>query len=117
MGNEKADTAAKSGFANTHIWICLVSMLMYPTLILNTILTTWQDDWHGVVASKFHSVKPVLGDWQSTYKQCRMEEVVLCLARIAHTHLTHSYILRKDPPPECEHCQYILTVRHFSGVQ
>ena len=28
-------------------------------------------------------------------------------------HLTHSYILRKDPPPLCEHCQCILTVRHI----
>ena len=34
-------------------------------------------------------------------------------ARIGHTHLTHSYILRKDPPPQCEHCQCILTVRHI----
>ena len=47
------------------------------------------------------------------------DEVVLCRARIGHTHLTHSYILRKDPPPlcehcqcMCEHCQCILTVRH-----
>ena len=30
-----------------------------------------------------------------------------------HTHLTHSYILRKDPPPQCEHCQCIMTVRHI----
>ena len=37
----------------------------------------------------------------------------LCRAHIGHTHLTHSYILRKDPPPQCEHCQCILTVRHI----
>ena len=29
------------------------------------------------------------------------------------THLTHSYILRKDHPPLCEHCQCTLTVRHI----
>ena len=39
-----------------------------------------------------------------------VREVVLCRARIGHTHLTHSYILRKDPPPLCEHCRCILTV-------
>ena len=44
---------------------------------------------------------------------CRKDEVVLCLARIGHTHLTHSYILRKDSPPLCEHCQCILTFRHI----
>ena len=63
--------------------------------------------------NKLHSVKPVLGDWQSSYRRCRKDEVVLCRARIGHTHLTHSYILRKDPPPVCEHCQCILTVRHI----
>ena len=77
------------------------------------IFSTWQDDWNGAVMNKLHSVKPVLGDWQSSYRRCRRDEVVLCRARIGHTHLTHSYILRKDPPPLCEHCQCILTVRHI----
>ena len=27
--------------------------------------------------------------------------------------MTHSYILKKDHPPQCEHCQCILTVRHI----
>ena len=40
-------------------------------------------------------------------------EIVLCRASISHTHLTHSYILSKDPPPQCEHCQCILTVQHM----
>ena len=57
--------------------------------------------------------KPVLGDWQSSYRRCLKDELVLCRARIGHTHLTYSYILRKDPPPLCEHCQCILTVRHI----
>ena len=77
------------------------------------ILSTWQDDWNGAVMNKLHSVKPVLGDWQSSYRRCRKDEVVLCHARIGHTHLTHSYILRKDPPPHCEHWQCILTVSHI----
>ena len=34
-------------------------------------------------------------------------------ARIDHTHLTHSYILKKDPPPHCKHCQCNQTVRHI----
>ena len=32
---------------------------------------------------------------------------------IGHTHLTLSYILKNDPPPQCEHCQCILTVSHI----
>ena len=75
--------------------------------------TSIQDDWNVAGANKLHYVKPVLGDWQSSYKRCRKDEVVLCRARIGQSHLTHSYILRKDPPPQCEHCQCILTVRHI----
>ena len=67
----------------------------------------------GMVSSrkKLHSVKLVLGDWQSSYRRCRKDEVVLCRARIGHTQLSYSYILKKDPPPQC-----ILTVRHILVV-
>ena len=30
-----------------------------------------------------------------------------------YTYMAHSYILKRDPPPQCEHCQCILTVRHI----
>ena len=40
-------------------------------------------------------------------------EIVLCRTRIGHTHLTQAYALKKDPPPVCERCQCILTVRHI----
>ena len=76
------------------------------------ILSTWQDDWNGAVTNKLHSVKLVLGNWQSSYRLCRKDKTVLCRARIGHTHLTHSYILKKDPPPKCEHCQCNVTVCH-----
>ena len=85
----------------------------FKLLISQYIFSTWQDDWNGAVANRLHSVKPVLGDWQSSYRRCRRDEVVLCRARIGHTNMTHSYILKKDPPPQCEHCQCILTVRHI----
>ena len=40
------------------------------------ILSTWQDDWNGTVANKLHCDKPVLGDWQSSYRRYRKDEVV-----------------------------------------
>ena len=64
-GKEKADSAlelpyAKVGVSNTD---CKHHINQY-------ILSTWQDDWNGVVANKLHSVKPVLEDWESSYRQC-----------------------------------------------
>ena len=111
-GNEKADSAAKSAL-DLHRAKVGVPYTDFKYLISQYIFSTWQDDWNGAVMNKLHSVKPVLGDWQSSYRRCRKDEVVLCRARIGHTHLTHSYILKKDPPPRCEHCQCTLTVRHI----
>ena len=111
-GNEKADSAAKSALDLPRAKVG-VPYTDFKYLISQYIFSTWQDDWNGAVMNKLHSVKPVLGDWQSSYRRCRKDEVVLCRARIGHTHLTHSYILKKDPPPLCEHCQSILTVRHI----
>ena len=77
------------------------------------ILSTWQDDWNGAVINKLHSVKPFLGYWQTSYRQCKKDEIVLCRARIGHTHLTNSYIFKNDPSPQCEHSQCILTVHNI----
>ena len=111
-GIEKADFATKSALdlPRTKVGVPYNDV---KHCINEYIFSTWQDDSNGVVVNKLHSVKPVLGDWQSSYKRCRKDEVVLCHARIGHTHLTHSYISRKDPPPLCERCQCILTVRHI----
>ena len=39
--------------------------------------------------------------------------ILLCRTRISHTHLTHSYILKKYPPPLCKYCQCIGVVQSF----
>ena len=108
--NEKADFATKSALDLPCTKVGVPHDFKH--CISQYILSTWQDDWNGAIANKLHSVKPVLGYWQSSYRRCRKDEVVLCHACIIHTHLTHSYILSKDPPPQCEHWQCILTVHH-----
>ena len=113
-GNEKEDFAAKSALdlPRTKVGVPYTD---FKHLISQYIFSTWQDDWNGAVANNLHSVKLVLGDWQSSDRRCRKDEVVLCRARIGHTHFTHSYILRKDLPPQCEHCQCILVECNHSA--
>ena len=84
-GNEKADSAAKSALDLPHG----VPYTDFKHLISQYIFPTWQDDWNGAVANKLNYVKPVLGDWQSSYRRYRKDEVVLCRARIGHTYVTH----------------------------
>ena len=60
-----------------------MSRLVYPKLILNIIsaniyiLSIWQDGWNDVAANKLHSIKLVLGNWQSSHRQCKKDETVL----------------------------------------
>ena len=111
-GNEREDSAAKSALE----LLCANVGVPYNDFkhcISQYILSTWQGDWNGAVTNKLHYVRPVLGYWQSSYRRCRKDEIVLCRAHIGHTHLIHSYILKKDSPPQCEHCQCILTVHHI----
>ena len=108
-GNEKTDSL---------VWICLVPRLVYPIMILNTILTNILfplDKMIGMVQSRtsfiLSSRSGEIGS-PHTGGAGRMV-IVLCRARIGQTHLIHLYILKKDPPPQCEHCQCILTFRHM----
>ena len=86
-GNEKADSAAKSALDLPRAKVGVPSNDV-KHCINQYIFSTWQDDWNSAVANKLHSVKPVLGDWQSSYRWCRKDEIVFCRARIGHTHLT-----------------------------
>ena len=108
-GNKKADSAAKSAL-NFPCFKVGIPYIDFKQHINQYIISPWQDDWNGVVSNKLHSVKPVLGDWQTSYRWCRKDEVVLCQAFISHTHFTHLYFLKKNPLPQCEQCQCILII-------
>ena len=89
--------------------------LVCPILILNIVLASIfvpLSKVIGMVRLRTSSVcQASPGELVSSYRQCRKDEIALCRARIGHTHQTHSYILKKGPPPQCEHCQCSLKVR------
>ena len=62
--------------------------------------------------NKLFQIKPTLGEWPPGFRRSRKEEVVLSRLRIGHTYFSHSYILRREDPPECTSCQDIYSVRH-----
>ena len=50
------------------------------------------------VHNKLHAIKPIIGGQSLTYRS-RKEQVILDRLRIGHTRLTHSFLLKGDPPP------------------
>ena len=62
--------------------------------------------------NKLFQIRPTLGEWPPGFMTSRKEEVALSRLRIGHTYFSHSYILRREDPPECTACQEIYSVRH-----
>ncbi|GFS82381.1 probable RNA-directed DNA polymerase from transposon X-element [Trichonephila clavipes] len=60
IGNEQADSAAKS--ATTHLPLA-VSLSDMKRVIMHHIFKIWQESWSQQLDNKLHSVKPVIGAW------------------------------------------------------
>ena len=110
-GNEKADNAAKLalGLEITDFKIPHSDFKIYITQHTHN---KWQNSWNLLTTNKLHEIRPLLDVLQISKLHTRKDEVVLCRARIGHTHLTHAYLLKNEPRPECSICQQPLTVRH-----
>ena len=82
------------------------------------ISSKWQERWSSCRDNKLFQIKPTLGEWPPgfRYRRSRKEEVVLSRLRIGHTYFSHSYILRREDPPECTACQDIYSVRHVCFI-
>ena len=92
---------------------CKITFSDFKFYINKYISTAWQNAWNNDLFNKLHEIKPILGEWSPAYRDVRRDEVVLCRSRIGHTFLTHSYLLKGEPIPECVPCQCPLTVRHI----
>ena len=75
--------------------------------------SAWQEHWNNAAFNKLEPVKPLLGSIDLTNIHSRRNESVLHRARIGHTYLTHSCLLKHDPASECIPCQCLLTVEHI----
>ena len=111
-GNERADQAAKSALSLPPSPGRVPAADLYPR-IFSFVNSLCQTDWDGRVYNKLHEVTPRWGERCLPPYFSRREEVVLCRARIGHSFLTHSFLLRAEPPPVCRSCQCRLTMRHL----
>ena len=57
--------------------------------------------------------KPIVGLGKYNFSGKRREEIVLARAHIGHSYMTHSYLLKGDPMPECIPGYCALTVKHI----
>ena len=75
----------------------------------------WQKQWDEtvLVSNKFHEILPKLPDKLLSLCNTWKENTVLNRLHIGHSHLTHSFILRKEEAIVCVTCNAIITVKHI----
>ena len=89
----------------THRWydICVLAefciLLTFVFSFIHWMINTRQFQHHPCQ-------KPLLGEQPSAHIN------YLCQLKLGHTYLTHSYLL-KEEPPECDTCQCRLTANHI----
>ena len=111
-GNEAADSAAKRATTKQCTrWVPIPATDTYPHISIH-LHKEWQRHWSANTQSKLFTVKPEIGDWPTSSRQCRREEVALCRLRTGHTLATHRYLLCGDTRPLCRRCGSALSVRH-----
>ena len=73
----------------------------------------WQDDWNRCRNSPYYRLRPILGDWKSSYREKRREEVILSRLRTGSCYylIQHNWggNLRQD---RCEQCRANKSVEH-----
>jgi len=78
------------------------------------ILETWQKNWSNVpLSNKLRTIKPHIKKWNFSGSLKIRDEVIITRARISHTHLTHSFLITKEPAPICTACNVILSIEHI----
>jgi ribonuclease HI len=111
-GNEEADATAKAALG-LEVSNAQVPHTDFRGSIKKYIFDEWQNMWNFSITNKLHEVHPNLGEWAHAHRRSRREEVVLARLRIGHTHLTHSHLLKGEPPPRCGLCAELLTIKHI----
>ena len=111
-GNERADSTAKLALDLTPDKSRIPYTDLKPT-IDKFLHTNWQQRWINNIHNKLFQIQPNLGEWRPALRKSRREHVVISRLRTRHTRLTHSFILKQEPQPQCLASQTTCTVKHI----
>jgi kelch-like protein 2/3 len=109
-GNGAADATAKAALS-LRVSKSPVPYSDFKPLVCAYVNSVWQKCWDGETNNKLHRLQPVIGNYRHG-KLTRRDEVVIHRLRVGHSHLTHSYLLKKEQAPVCQPCNVPLTMEH-----
>ena len=111
-GNDLADELAKIGLSNKKIENMQIPYTDFKPTISKHFQGKWQDSWNEQTSNKLHTIQPKLRT-RTSLGLSRRDGVKYTRLKLGHTHLTHSYLLKGEPPPFCVGCDKNLTIKHI----
>lgn len=113
-GNEAADRAAREAALSSLDITNIYTVSDIRSSLKSQAKSTWDQLWENTEGvNKLKRIKQGTKSWISSSRQNRREEVVIARLRIGHTRLTHSFLIDRTPPPQCEACNVQLTIEHI----
>lgn len=110
-GNSLADCEAKAALQLPASSLP-VPYTDFVGLIKSYVNRRWQQSWDTEANNKLHGIQPLI-QTLPIHSLPRRDERLIHRLRLGHTYLTHSFILKREQPPQCTHCQVALTVQHI----
>ena len=111
-GNTVVDAAAKSALEDEIAFNESVPWADLKRKTSEYVFRLWQIAWNEEVRNKLYQVCPDVKNNISICRSNRREESVLARLHIGHSYLTHSFLLRGEPPPECYACSEPYSIKH-----
>jgi len=119
-GNELADKAAKDATEERYIHRLPLNVAEFNSIVKREVFASWQDKWDKDCKkrpkpSHLYRIKPKLGDWKSSYRDNRREEVVLSRMRTGTCRYQsqHYYkIGNTNPMNKCNLCGVANNIEH-----
>ena len=111
-GNEAADQAAKDALTSA-VSVAGLPASDWKPKAQQHIQNTRAAHWEEIQNNKLKEIVPDLREHYQIQCYNRKDEVVFTRLRIGHSYLTHSFLLKGEPPPECIGCNARYTVKHI----
>ena len=111
-GNEAADRAAKAAL-DSPVSDPTVPALDWLPIATQYVKTQRKIQWDNIQTNKLKEIIPDLSEYHQLQCDTRRDEVVMTRLRIGHSRLTHSFLMKGEPPPECIGCNTAFTIKHI----
>ena len=113
LGNERADYRAKQALTKEDITPIPPDYRDILSVLRGSVAQWFSRWWRESRPTFLKTVKPTTGEWVSSYRRSRREEVALARLRLGHTRLTHSGLFNNGGYGNCSTCHSPLSVVHI----